>query len=159
MQSCSPSLYVKSCTLKIWSCPSHPYSNMLFYLSFLLLYIPTSSAFPKSKVDLDERSFHGDPGRNITCLGSSYDLQLPVRSAGVDAPTTIQERNQLLIISATDSGAVLATKHQIFAGHTVFDSFSSDIKLEMILALHPNSCFPTPLQSCRSCSSLLLLLL
>lgn len=57
---------------------------MLFYLSFLLLYIPDSSAFPKNNVDLDERSFYGDPRRNITCLRSSYDLELSVRSDGLD---------------------------------------------------------------------------
>ena len=42
------------------------------------------SAFPTDDGDLDQRSFYGDPRRNITCLGSNYDLQLPVRQDGVD---------------------------------------------------------------------------
>ena len=78
---------------------------MLFYLSFLLLYIPTSSAFPKSKVDLGERSFYGDPRRNITCLGSSYDLQLPVRSDGVDPNHfTMQELCAKTVYGGAPSG-------------------------------------------------------
>lgn len=57
---------------------------MLRYLYFISLGILGSSAFPKDNGHLDKRSFYGDPRRNITCLGSSYDLQLPVRDNGVD---------------------------------------------------------------------------
>lgn len=56
---------------------------MLFYL-FLLLGNPVSSAIPKNNSNLDKRTFYGDPRRNITCLGSSYDLQLSIRRDGVD---------------------------------------------------------------------------
>ena len=64
--------------------PSRHRFDMLLYLCFLLLYIPGSSAFPKNDGGLEKRSFYGDSRRNITCLGSSYDLQLPVREDGVD---------------------------------------------------------------------------
>ena len=57
---------------------------MFLYLSFILLGTFASSAFLKNNGHLDERSFYGDPRRNITCLGSSYDLQLPVREDGID---------------------------------------------------------------------------
>lgn len=57
---------------------------MLLHLSYLLLGILGSYAFSQDDGYLDKRSFYGDPRRNITCLGSSYDLELPVRSDGVD---------------------------------------------------------------------------
>lgn len=78
---------------------------MLFCLSFLLLYIPDSSTFPKNNVDLDERSFYGDPRRNITCHGSSYDLELPVRSDGVDPDQfTMQQLCAKMIYGGAPSG-------------------------------------------------------
>lgn len=58
--------------------PSRNSLSTLLCISHLLLGIPGASAF------LDTRSFYGDPRRNITCLGSGYDLQLPVRSNGFD---------------------------------------------------------------------------
>lgn len=64
--------------------PSGHSFTILFYLSLLLLRIPRSSAFPTDDGDLIRRSFYGDPRRNITCLGSNYDLQLPVRHDNVD---------------------------------------------------------------------------
>ncbi len=57
---------------------------MLRYFYIISLGILGSSAFSKDNGHLDKRSFYGDPRRNITCLGSSYDLQLPVRRNGVD---------------------------------------------------------------------------
>lgn len=64
--------------------PSRHSSLTLLCISYLCLGILRASAFPKENDHLDRRSFYGDPRRNITCLGSSYDLQLPVRTDGVD---------------------------------------------------------------------------
>ena len=41
-------------------------------------------AFGAKATDVEKRTFNGDPRRNITCLGSSYDLRLPIRPDGVD---------------------------------------------------------------------------
>lgn len=43
----------------------------------LLLGLPILHAHPTVDTNLAKRSFYGDPRRNITCLGSKYDLQLP----------------------------------------------------------------------------------
>ena len=64
--------------------PSRYSFTTLLCISYLFLSLPGVSAFPKENGHLDTRSFYGDPRRNITCLGSSYDLQLPVRPDGVD---------------------------------------------------------------------------
>lgn len=50
----------------------------------LLLGMPFVFARTKTERALNERSFHGDPRRNITCLGKHYDLQLPLRRDGHD---------------------------------------------------------------------------
>lgn len=64
--------------------PSRHSCTTLLCFFYLFLNIPRASAFPNENNHLDKRSFYGDPRRNITCLGSSYDLQLPVRLNGVD---------------------------------------------------------------------------
>ena len=64
--------------------PSRHSCTTLLCIFYLFLGIPRASAFPNKNNHLEKRSFYGDPRRNITCLGSSYDLQLPVRSDGVD---------------------------------------------------------------------------
>lgn len=50
----------------------------------LLLGFPILHAFPATDTLLEKRSFYGDPRRNITCLGSSYDLRLPPGVNGTD---------------------------------------------------------------------------
>lgn len=39
-----------------------------------------------------KRTFIGDPRRNITCLGSSYDLRLPIRPDGLDLNTLTMQQ-------------------------------------------------------------------
>lgn len=64
----------------------------MIYYFVLLLGIPIVSARPENITTLNERSFYGDPKRGITCLGSHYDLQLPLRSDGSDPnELTMQE--------------------------------------------------------------------
>lgn len=53
---------------------------MLAYLLVVLFYVLGVYARSKEFSSIDKRTLYGDPRRNITCLGSSYDLQLPIRS-------------------------------------------------------------------------------
>lgn len=57
---------------------------MLPYLAFILSCALGICARSKEFSSLDKRSSSGDPRRNITCLGSSYALQLPIRSDGTN---------------------------------------------------------------------------
>jgi len=57
---------------------------MLAYLLVVLFYVLGVYARSKEFSSIDKRTLYGDPRRNITCLGSSYDLQLPIRSDGTN---------------------------------------------------------------------------
>lgn len=57
---------------------------MLFYQVSLILSATSLLTLGKSIGHAQKRTFIGDPRRNITCLGSSYDLRLPIRPDGVD---------------------------------------------------------------------------
>jgi len=55
---------------------------MLPYFFFVLFYVFGVYAGSEKSSSPGKRTFNGYPRRNITCLGSSYDLQLPIRSDG-----------------------------------------------------------------------------
>ena len=57
---------------------------MLFRPIFPLFYVFGVYARPETYSSLDKRTFDGFPERNITCLGSSYEVQLPLRSDGTN---------------------------------------------------------------------------
>ena len=51
---------------------------------FFIISLSSLRALGKPSGHVEKRTFYGDPRRNITCLGSSYDLRLPLRPDGVD---------------------------------------------------------------------------
>ncbi len=55
---------------------------MLPCFFFVLFYVFGVYANSEKYSSPGKRTFNGYPRRNITCLGSSYDLQLPIRSDG-----------------------------------------------------------------------------
>ena len=69
---------------------SHSSHNMLVPI-ILLLGFPILYALPATDTILEKRSFYGDPRRNITCLGSSYALQLPSLDGNDPNELTMQQ--------------------------------------------------------------------
>lgn len=67
-------------------------STMLYQHFGILCVAFSLFAFGAKATDVEKRTFNGDPGRNITCLGSSYDLQLPIRPDGVDLNELIMQQ-------------------------------------------------------------------
>ncbi|KAG7005472.1 hypothetical protein G7Y79_00019g046520 [Physcia stellaris] len=57
---------------------------MFFFPVFDILALSSSLALGKADDHVEKRTFVGDPRSNITCLGSSYDLRIPIRTDGVD---------------------------------------------------------------------------
>ena len=57
---------------------------MFFFPVFDILALSSSLALGKTDDHVEKRTFVGDPRSNITCLGSSYDLRIPIRTDGVD---------------------------------------------------------------------------
>lgn len=57
---------------------------MFFYPISVILALSSSLALGKGDNHVEKRTFVGDPRSNITCLGSSYDLRIPLRTDGFD---------------------------------------------------------------------------
>ena len=98
---------------------------MLFHAFCIFITIPISHGHPKNNNYLEKRSLYGDPRRNITCLGQSYDLHLPFLHNGTDPNTFTMQR----LCAKTIYGGAPAFQHfggWCSKGLTVQDHRASD---------------------------------
>ncbi len=90
-------------SLEAWQ----PNFTMLPYLAFILSCAFGICARSTEVSSLDKRNLPADPRRNITCLGSSYDLQLPIRRDGINP----NELTMQQLCAKTEYGGAPAGQH------------------------------------------------
>ena len=80
---------------------------MLPYLAFILSCAFGICARSTEFSSLDKRNLPADPRRNITCLGSSYALQLPIRRDGINPNDFTMQQ----LCAKTEYGGAPAGQH------------------------------------------------